>query len=84
MPDDHISYLLANFDKEELSVGGTRLLADPDARKLMVNAYRKLTGTHNFTDAPEDQVVHEIKTQINLMRSGAVNDIYGFMDGLEE
>ena len=84
IPDDHVEYFLKHFSKDELSVGGTRILSDPDARPLMVTAYKKLTGTHNYIAAAEEQIVHELVKQINLMRSGAVNGMFGFMNGLEE
>ena len=84
IPDDHLEYFKEHFTADELKVGGNALLADSDARPLMVNAYRKLTGIHNYVDAPEAEIVHQIVNQINLMRSGFINGMFGNMDGIEE
>lgn len=84
IPDDHVEYFKNNFTEDDLKVGGIELLSDSDARPLMVTAYRKLPGIHNYVDATEDEIVHQIITQINLMRSGFINGMFGNMDGIEE
>lgn len=84
IPDDHLDYFKKHFTAEDLNVGGTKLLSDSDARPLMVIAYRKLSGIHNYVDATEAEIVHQIITQINLMRSGFINGMFGNMDGIEE
>lgn len=85
IPDDHLKHMeMVGFTEEELRVGATQLLEDPEVRSLMIEAYKKLPGVHNYVNASPDEIANHIITQVNLMRSGFINGMYGNMDGLEE
>lgn len=79
-PDPHADWLGKNLSEEELSIGGNMLMSDPDARAILVQAYRELGNHKNFINAQDADIADEVVTQINLVRSAVIYGAYGYCE----
>lgn len=78
--DPQAEHLIQELKPEELAVTSTTLLADPDSRPVLMEAYRKVVKFHHFTKSPDEQIEAELKTQINLVRSKIIHGEYGHVN----
>jgi len=79
--DPHVEYLRSALSADELQIGGKMLMSDPDAREVLIKAYRQFaSGSHHFTGENDAEISVKIANQINLVRSAIIHGAYGYLD----
>ncbi len=75
--DPHAEYLKQHLSAEALEVGARQLMADPEARLLLITAFRQF---HPDNEVGDDAAVELVIRQINLARSVIKFGALGYLD----
>lgn len=75
--DPHAEYLEKHLSPQELEIGARQLMADPEARLLLITAFRQFHSDKNVGD---NDVAELVIRQINLARSAVIYGALGYLD----